>query len=142
VSDKGSWQLDLINAHATGWVSDDELTWIVDGRLGRRARVQVCAVCHRVVIYGLDADRCALTATVDAHPITAAGEVEAIRAGRRTYELARMELHPRDRWNIPGRPPSHRLIVLADHDHKKRIPDSWLMPPAPSTPPKPPKEMF
>jgi hypothetical protein len=90
---------------------------------------------------GLDRDRCALGARVDPYALSPAGEVEAIRAGRKTYHYRNGELDPRDRWSIPGSPPTHDLIVLAEHDCTP-IPDSWLMPPAPPTPPKPPKEMF
>ena len=54
----------------------------------RRARAATCRGCGAKVLDGLDADVCALVATVDPTPLTAIGEVLAVLDGRRTFTLA------------------------------------------------------
>lgn len=84
--------------------------------------------CGEHTLTGLDANRCALTVRVDPYPLTAIGEVEALRAGRRTYLLDHGELHPRTAWNIPGHPAGAQHTVLAEHDCTE-LPDDWRRPP-------------
>jgi hypothetical protein len=91
--------------------------------------------CGMPALVGLDGDRCGLVTLVDPYPLTALGEVAALRADRATYSLDSGRLYRRDRWSIPGRPPSHELVVLATHDCT-RIPDDWRLPPAPPKPPR------
>lgn len=88
--------------------------------------------CGVEVIAGWDGDRAAQFVVLDAAPITAAGEVAALTAGRRTYRLWRAGLDRRDRWNIPGHPPGLDLPVHAEHrcgevihrDHLLELPAS------------------
>lgn len=110
---------------------------------GERARPRTsrsCSLtkhsCGMPVLTGLDADRAALTVTVDPYPLTPLGEVQALRAHRPTYLLTARQLDRRDRWNIPGRPPTHARTVLATHDCTG-IPDTWRLPPPPPAPPRP-----
>ena len=55
---------------------------------------------------GLDADRCAGVATVDADELDVVAELVALMAGRETYTLAkdgdRLVLDFRDQWRISG----------------------------------------
>lgn len=91
--------------------------------------------CGATVITGLTGDRCALIVTVDAAPLNHLGEVGALSDGRATYALDLRYLTPRDRWNIPGQPPSHDRPVHATHACGKPLLDIWLLPPLP--PPAP-----
>lgn len=91
--------------------------------------------CGATVITGLTADRCALVVMVDAAPLNHLGEVGALSDHRRTYQLRGQHLQPRDRWNIPGHPPSHALPVHAEHACGKPPPDAWLLPPPPAPAP-------
>lgn len=99
-----------------------------DVRLTRRAHLEIHRSCQQHTLTGLDANRCALTVRVDPYPLTAIGEVEALRAGRHTYLLDHGELHPRTAWNIPGNPPSATRTVLAEHDCTP-MPATWRRPP-------------
>lgn len=108
-------------------------------RLHRAATPTTCRACGAIVLRGLDADACAFTALADPRPVTAAGEVAALRDGRRTYDLDGRELSARDRWSIPGRPPTPRRPVLAAHRCHSPLPATWL---APAPDPAPDKEPF
>jgi len=132
------WQYQAIDAHMAGRMDDGTFHLISEYGEGRRGRIKTCPRCHRLVMVGLDAHRAALAATVDPYPLTALGEVEALRDERSTYSLTSGELRRRDRWSIPGHPPAHDLTVLAAHDCTG-IPDAWRLPPAPSAP-RPVKE--
>ena len=46
-----------------------------------------CTDCKRIVLVGVDADRCAVIACIDWAPLDAATEATALLAGRPTYEL-------------------------------------------------------
>lgn len=96
--------------------------------------------CGGEVLRGLDSAVAALTATVDPYPLSPLGEVEALRDGRRTYYLHWGALEPRDRYTIPGHPPSHALLVLAAHRCDQPIPETWIKPPAPAAPRQPVEE--
>jgi len=86
---------------------------------------------------GLDADRAALPVTVTAHALTASGEAWALQLGLATYQLTGRQLYPRDRWNIPGKPPSAERTVLAAHDCDLVIPAEHRRPLPPPAPPRP-----
>jgi hypothetical protein len=86
---------------------------------------------------GLDADRASLPVTVTAHALTDTGEAWALQLGLATYQLTGRQLYPRDRWNIPGKPPSADRTVLAAHDCDLNIPAEHRRPPPPPTPPRP-----
>lgn len=109
-------------------------------RLARRASLTVHQ-CGAHVLVGLDADRCALVARVEPYPLTALGEVEALRAGRWTYRLLQGALDRRDRWNIPGKPPTAEVPVLAEHVCGQPLPATWLAPPPPRRPTAPTEEI-
>ena len=125
------WQLDVIRAHQAGHITDAQLAWIADNRIGRRAALRTCRTCGTPTLTGLDADRAALTITVDATALTPAGEVWALQDGRRTYELRNGQLDPRTRWNIPDRPPSPNRTVLTTHTCHHPIPPEYHRPPSP-----------
>lgn len=92
--------------------------------------------CGASVISGWDADRCAVFITLDSRPLSPLGEVAALASGRRTYYVRAGRPSRRDRWSIPGHPPSLDLPVHAEHrcgevihrDHLLELPAS----PAPS----------
>ena len=108
------------------------------GRTYRRTiHIHVCPTCQTAVLSGLDADRAALPVTVTAHALTATGEAWALTNGLPTYELAGRQLWPRDRWNIPGKPPTADRTVLAAHDCDLTIPAEHRRPPAPPPAPRP-----
>ena len=88
----------------------------------RQIHISVCPTCQTAVLSGLDADRAALAVTVTAHALTASGEAWALQSGLATYQLIGRQLYPRDRWNIPGKPPSADRTVLATHDCDLVIP--------------------
>lgn len=115
---------------------------LIDGsRLGRRIAATTCRGCGQVVYRGLDASRCALETITDIRPLTALGEVEALRDGRRTYRLRGRELDRRDRWSIPGHPPAPDTLVLPEHRCGHPPPASWLAPAArPAAAPASPEE--
>lgn len=102
--------------------------------MNRRA----CPTIHRcgaTVLTGLDNDLAALVARVDPEPLTALGEVQALTAGRTTYALRGQALDRRDRWSIPGHPPSHALPVHAEHRCGEPLPADCYLPPLPQPAP-------
>ena len=108
----------------------------------RTPRIRVHPICHAPILAGLDANRCALSVAVDPYPLTPAGEVWALRAGRRTYALQWGALERRDAWTIPGHPPSPGLPVMAEHVCGHPIPDEHRAPPTPHSPAPADKEPF
>jgi len=86
--------------------------------------------CGQPTFTALTGDRCAVIVRVDTPPLSPTGEVAALTAGRRTYAARGKYLEPRDRWTIPGRPPSADNHVHAEHTCQP-IPATWLLPPAP-----------
>ena len=97
--------------------------------------------CGADVVVGLDAPACALVATCDPYPVSNAGEVEALRAGRRTYLVWWGELDPRDRWNIAGKP-ADITTVLVEHSCGDTVPSAWRKPLAPQRKPEVKDEWF
>lgn len=132
------WQMAVMDAHRAGRISDTELQSVT--RLGRKV-VMARHDCGEPILIGLDDDRCALVARVDPYPLSATGEVAALRSSRHTYYLRHGALERRDRWNIPGHPPCPDLLVLAEHVCGTRPPDDWLAPPSPR-PSRPAPEEF
>lgn len=99
-------------------------------------RLPIKATRHRCgaeVLTGWDGDRAALFVVLDAGLLNVIGEVAALASGRRTYRLWRSGLDRRDRWNIPGHPPSLDLPVHAEHRCGEVIHRDHLLPP-PATP--------
>ncbi len=90
--------------------------------------------CGAAVLTGLDGDLAALAVTVDAALLSAVGEVHALTLRRRTYQLYRGALDRRDRWNVPGHPPSLDLPVHVEHRCGEVIHRDHLLeiPPAPA----------
>lgn len=95
-----------------------------EARAGSRAAHWTrCRRCAAVVLRGLDADRCALTAHTDPEPIDEIGELAAILTGRATYDRwqtnDRIELNRRNQSNIAG---ERRVDVVVEHVCGQRIP--------------------
>jgi hypothetical protein len=111
---------------------------LTQGGVGRTVRSRVHAPCGEVTLAGLDADVAAFEAIVDPYPLTPVGEVEALRADRRTYRLADRRLEPRTGRTITGHPPGPDCRILATHRCGQPIPDGWKAPPPPRRPPPPP----
>ena len=107
---------DHVVAHlvATGVLTPDGTT--------RRATPRPCPRCRRLVIVGLDDDRCAMTATVDPQPLTPAGELSALLTGRPTYTLTPQRnaytLNRRDQFAIAAKPAGtlRNADVVAAHE--------------------------
>lgn len=99
----------------------------------RRATLQKHR-CGQHILVGLDADRAAITAQLDPYPLTPAGEVWALVNGRRTWQLNGTHLQPRDRWNIPGKPPNATRTVLTWHHCNDPIPTQHRAAPRPTKP--------
>lgn len=97
----------------------------------RTVHIHVCPTCKTAVLSGLDADRASLPVTVTAHALTASGEAWALELGLATYQLTGRQLYPRDRWNIPGKPPGAGRTVLAAHDCDLTIPAEHRRPSPP-----------
>jgi hypothetical protein len=108
-------------------MSTSELPDIISNRIGRAART-VRHVCGQVVIEGLDRNRCAFLVAVEPTPLTAEGEVAAMRDGRGTWRIFHGALDPRDRWNIPGHLPGQPHPVHAEHRCHDPLPASWRAP--------------
>ena len=105
---------------------------ITDQRISRTPRIHTCHTCAAPVLTALDANRCALTVTLDPYALTPAGEVWALQDGRRTYQLTNGQLNPRDRWNIPGRPPGPDHTILPSHRCHQPTPHQHRQPPTPT----------
>lgn len=105
--------------HATGKLGRDAIT--------RRAKTGFCDTCWSIVIRGLDAPIAALPVTVDPQPLSPLGEVLALAAGRRSYDLTwrgdRYELDHRDHWGIRTRPAGAINHVVADHQCGHLLPE-------------------
>lgn len=93
--------------------------WILAQRAGeafRSAGLTRCTHCRAAILYGLDADLCALSVRADPTPLTLLGEVLALMDGRATYSLVtadgRKLLDIRDEWMIAG---TRRWPVLPAH---------------------------
>lgn len=97
----------------------------------RRAHGAICH-CGAAILAGDDNDAAGLPARVDPPRLTRTGELLAVCAGRKVYELDLGRLYRRDRWMIhsPARGP-----VLAEHRCEARVPDDWKAPPAPAAAP-------
>lgn len=76
----------------------------------RKAQLRPCPRCGGQILTGLDHDRTAAIAHVDATPIDPAREVAALRAGYHTYDLINGELFFREPWHhgvVYGSTPIH-----------------------------------
>lgn len=87
----------------------------------RAARAHTCRRCGGHTMRGLDADRAAWAVAVDTHPLSPAGELAALLAGRATYSLiwisglGRYEIDFRYPENIEHEPPgstANRDVVV------------------------------
>lgn len=77
--------------------------------------VHACRRCHTPVIYGLAEG---VTARADLLPITSAGEIAAVLAGRQTYTVRRSGLIRRDAGRRAD--PTLASPVLAEHRCSRR----------------------
>lgn len=102
--------------------------------LSRRAKPMLHRTCRQLVIAGFDNDTCAFDAWTEPAPLTPHGELAALLDERRTYDLDGERLYRRDQASIPGRPPSPRRTVLAEHRCHSPLPVDWLETSTPSAP--------
>jgi hypothetical protein len=65
----------------------------------RKAQLRPCPRCGIQILTGLDHDRTAAVANVDAQPIDSTHEVAVLGAGRHTYDLINQELWFREPWH-------------------------------------------
>ena len=93
----------------------------------RKAKLIACIRCDEPVLRGLDGDVAAFSAWAGVYPLGEYGEVQALIAGRRTYELHNGRLDRRDQWMIAGTPASSTTVVT-DHVCGEPIPDDWVRP--------------
>jgi hypothetical protein len=97
--------------------------------------------CGAWTLIGLDDDVLAFTARVDPIPLTPAGELACVLAGRPTYDLTRRGtrrvLDARDDHALRARPPAApgaRYDVLPAHRCHQPVPGISAAPPATRTP--------
>ena len=90
--------------------------------------------CGELIMAALDHWACATTVHLDPWPLSPAGEVEALRDGRRTYQIRQWGVRHRNAYRITGNPPRPGVTVLAEHRCGERIPETWKQPPTPATP--------
>jgi hypothetical protein len=83
---------------------DDQPRYVRERIAGqqRKAQLRPCPRCGTQILTGLDHDRTAAIATVDAAPINPAREVAALGAGFHTYDLDNGELWLREPWHRAG----------------------------------------
>lgn len=86
--------------------------------------------CGELVMAALDHWACALTVYCDAYPLSPAGEVQALRDGRRTYQVREWGVRYRNAYRIAGNPPSPGVTVLAEHRCGEPLPGTWKQPQA------------
>ena len=84
--------------------------------------------CGELIMAALDHWACALTIDLDPWPLSPAGEVEALRDGRRTYQVREWGVRVRNAYRITGNPPRPGVTVLAEHRCGERIPQAWQQP--------------
>ena len=77
----------------------------------------------------LDHWTAAIPVHLDPWPLNPQGEVEALRDGRRTYQIRQWGVRYRNAYRIAGNPPGPRTTVLAEHRCGEDIPDTWRQPP-------------
>lgn len=87
--------------------------------------------CGAIVLAALDHWACAIEVICDPYPITALGEVHALRDGRRTYQVRPWGVRVRTAYRIQGNPPGERCTVLAAHVCEREVPHAWRQPPKP-----------
>jgi len=84
--------------------------------------------CGELVIVALDKWICAISVTCDPWPLSPAGEVQALRAGRRTFQIRQWGVQHRTAYRIAGNPPSATVTVLAEHRCGENVPQAWRQP--------------
>lgn len=105
------------------------------------ARIHTHRPCGIPTLAGFDDHVAALDAWCDLAQLSTLGEALALLDHRRTYQLWNdSHLRRRDRWNIPGHPPSERVPVFAEHRCHAPIPATWCLPPTPAEQPTAPAD--
>ena len=85
--------------------------------------------CGQITMVALDHWTAAMPVQLDPWPLSPAGEVEALRAGRRTYQIRHWGVRHRNAYRIAGNPPGPRTTVLAEHRCGEVTPETWRQPP-------------
>ncbi len=97
--------------------------------LTSKARIHTHRPCGIPTLAGFDNHTAALDAWCDLAQLSPTGEALALLDNRRTYRLWNgTELRRRDRWTIPGHPPTENLPVFAEHRCHQPIPATWTIP--------------
>lgn len=87
----------------------------------RAAKPALCRACGRLVLRGLDGDRCALLVECDPHEIDTTGELLALMLNLRTYTLTRSPItSAATGWALDPRYPTairrgQRTALVAQH---------------------------
>lgn len=84
--------------------------------------------CRAATLTGLDHHTCAREIHVEPYPLSTLGEVEALRNGRTTYQIAYYGLAARNASMIRTRR-AGSVMVLAEHRCGEPLPPIWLAPP-------------
>jgi hypothetical protein len=90
--------------------------------------------CGQPVLAALDHWACAIPVTCDPWPLSPAGEVEALRDGRQTYQIRQWGVRHRNAYRIADNPPRPGVTVVAEHRCGEVVPDDWKQPLPPAKP--------
>jgi hypothetical protein len=86
--------------------------WDADG-VHRAVSSTTCRRCGARILVALDDDICAIAVQTDPGPINAAGELQALLTGRKTYRLR----HTYRRWELDRRTPMDIAAERPEHIH-------------------------
>jgi hypothetical protein len=99
--------------------------------VSRSAQPARCPRCRGQVLAGLDADRCGLPTVVEPVPLSNVGEVLALLAGRRTYDVLAGELHERLSAHLRAQPADSGVVVAQHLCNSRPLPARAFPPPLP-----------
>jgi len=88
--------------------------------------------CGAPAMAALDHWIAALTVHLEPYPLSPLGEVQALREGRRTYQITAWGVRHRNGYRI-RETPAGVATVLTDHLCDQPLPKTWLQPPPPKS---------
>lgn len=89
--------------------------------------------CGDLILIALDYWTAAYTVHCDPYPLSAHGELQALRDDRKTYQMETYGVRHRNAWRIRSKPPG-KATVLTEHRCHHPLPQDWLAPPEPTKP--------